>query len=72
MRLFPKLSRQARQRKQRQADNHHKRRHGHKMMIAWGYEPHVLKVEPDGRIHRYYSRTIGTMPLFRSGMEMSV
>ncbi|HJT55893.1 MAG TPA: hypothetical protein VJ761_05325 [Ktedonobacteraceae bacterium] len=73
MRRVAQLSRQARQRKQRLADTHKKRRHYHTLMVAHGYTPHIMaevtQGRDKGRIYRYYTRTWGPIPLEKVGVH---
>ena len=67
MKKFPKLSRQARLYKQGQADTHKNRRHYHKLMVAYGYEPYIIRIE-QGRIYRGYTYTV-PIPLQESTLS---
>lgn len=70
MRLLPRLSREARQRKRRLADTHRNRCHYHKLMLADGFTSHILWVGEHGRIQRYYTRDF-KIPLGREVVEAS-
>jgi hypothetical protein len=69
MRLLPKLSRQARLRKLRQADNHKMRRHYHKWFIGQGYTAKLVRVDPNGRKHWIYGFSL-PLRLERPGMSL--
>lgn len=56
MRKFAQLSREARLRKMKNADNHRNRRYWHKMFLAQGFRVGIETLEKSGRIRRVYWR----------------
>lgn len=56
------LTQAARRRRLGTADNHKQRRHWGKIYVNAGFQQHLFKVDPNGRKHWYYVRSLG-MPL---------
>lgn len=60
-----RLSREARKRQRHRlgtSDNHKLRRHWGKIYINAGFKQELLKIDPNGRKHWYYVRSLGLSP----------